>query len=173
MQESFVSLKSQYEKIKEEIEQAIDTTSFINGPIVKEFQSNFEKYLGVKHVIPCANGSDALKISMMALGLQPGDEIITTIFTFIATAEVIALLQLTPVLVGVNPQTYNIDPASIEKAITSKTKAIVPVHLFGQCADMETIIQIAKNYNLYVIEDACQSIGSDYIFSYWTKRKAG
>lgn len=172
-----VDLKSQYEKIKEEIDQAIneviDTSSFINGPIVKEFQYNLEKYLGLKHVIPCANGTDALQISMMALGLKPGDEVITTTFTFIATAEVIALLQLTPVLVDVNPQTYNIDPASIEKAITSKTKAIAPVHLFGQCADMDAIMQIAKKYNLYIIEDACQSIGSYYISSDGSKRKSG
>lgn len=172
-----VDLRSQYDKIKIEIDHAIheviDNSAFINGQIVKEFQTNLEKYLGTKHVIPCANGTDALQISMMALGLQPGDEVITTTFTFIATAEVIALLKLTPVLVDVNPKTFNIEPASIEKAITPKTKAIVPVHLFGQCADMDAIMLIAKKHGLYVIEDACQSIGSDYIFPDGTKRKSG
>ena len=163
---SMVDLKSQYEKIKPEIDKAIsdviNTTSFINGPAVKEFQSELEKYLGVKHVIPCANGTDALQISMMALGLKPGDEVIAPSFTFIATAEVIAVLGLTPVLVDVEPDTFNISPEAILKAITPRTKAIVPVHLFGQTADMDAIMEIAKKHNLFVIEDACQSIGSDY-----------
>lgn len=161
-----VDLKAQYEKIKPEIDNAIseviNTTSFINGPAVKEFQTALEKYLGSKHVIPCANGTDALQISMMALGLKPGDEVIAPDFTFIATAEVIALLGLTPVLVDVDPDTFNISPEAILKAITPRTKAIVPVHLFGQTADMDAIMQIAKEHNLFVIEDACQSIGSDY-----------
>ena len=163
---SMVDLKSQYEKIKPEIDKAIsdviNTTSFINGPAVKEFQSELEKYLGVKHVIPCANGTDALQISMMALGLKPGDEVIAPSFTFIATAEVVAVLGLTPVIVDVEPDTFNISPEAILKAITPRTKAIVPVHLFGQTADMDAIMEIAKKHNLYVIEDACQSIGSDY-----------
>jgi len=163
---SMVDLKAQYEKIKPEIDNAINevinSTSFINGPAVKEFQTDLEKYLGVKHVIPCANGTDALQISMMALGLKSGDEVIAPDFTFIATAEVIAILGLVPVLVDVDPETFNISPEAISKAITPRTKAIVPVHLFGQSADMDAIMQIAKEHNLYVIEDACQSIGSDY-----------
>ncbi|MFP4470327.1 MAG: DegT/DnrJ/EryC1/StrS family aminotransferase [Bacteroidales bacterium] len=172
-----VDLKGQYEKIKPEIDQAIqeviDSTAFINGPAVKDFQSDMEKYLNVKHVIPCANGTDALQVAMMGLGLQPGDEVITASFTFIATAEVIALLGLTPVLVDVDPDTFNIDPEAIRKAITPKTKAIVPVHLFGQSADMEEIMKIAREHNLYVIEDTCQAIGADYTFSDGTVRKAG
>ena len=172
-----VDLHSQYLAIKTEIDQAIqeviDSCAFINGPAVRSFQEDLEKYLGVRHVIPCANGTDALQVSMMALGLQPGDEVITTSFTFIATAEVIALLQLTPVLVDVDPETFNIDPAAIEKAITPRTKAIVPVHLFGQCAPMEEIMQIARDHNLFVIEDACQSIGADYYFSDGTIKKSG
>lgn len=135
-----VDLGSQYQRLKEEIDsrtkEVIDSCMFINGPAVQTFQKNLENYLGVRHVIPCANGTDALQVSMMALNLQPGDEVITTSFTFIATAEVIALLRLTPVLVDVDPLTYNIDPESVKKAITPKTKAIVPVHLFGQCAPM-------------------------------------
>jgi len=172
-----VDLQSQYLAIKTEIDQAvqevIDSCAFINGPAVKNFQTDLENYLGVKHVIPCANGTDALQVSMMALGLQPGDEVITTSFTFIATAEVIALLKLTPVLVDVDPDTFNIDPAAIEHAITPKTKAIVPVHLFGQCAPMEEIMEIASQHKLHVIEDACQSIGADYYFSDGTKKKSG
>ena len=146
-----VDLIGQYQKIKPEVDQALldimDRAAFINGPEVKQFQANLEKYLGVKHVIPCANGTDALQICMMALGLQPGDEVITACFTYVATAEVIALLGLKPVLVDVDPMTFNIDPAKIEAAITPKTKAIVPVHLFGQCADMEALINIAKKHN--------------------------
>lgn len=174
---SMVDLKGQYLKIKDQIDSSIanviDSTAFINGPAVKGFQEHLEKYLDVKHVIPCANGTDALTVSMMALDLKPGDEVITTSFTFIATAEVIALLGLTPVVVDVNPDTFNIDPEAIKRAITPKTKAIVPVHLFGQCADMEAIMDIAKKHNLYVIEDACQSIGADYIFKNGTSKKSG
>lgn len=174
---TMVDLKSQYEKIKPEIDAAvievIDSTAFINGPAVNKFQKNLETYLGVKHVIPCANGTDALQVSMMALGLQPGDEVITTSFTFIATAEVIALLGLTPVLVDVDPDTFNIDPKAIERAVTPKTKAIVPVHLFGQAADMEAIMEIAEKYHLHIIEDNCQAIGADYFFKDGSKKKAG
>lgn len=172
-----VDLKGQYEKIKQEvdagIQQVLDSTAFINGPPVKEFQAAFEKYLNVKHVIPCANGTDALQIAMMALGLKPGDEVITASFTYVATAEVIGLLGLTPVLVDADPHTFNIDVDALEKNITSKTKAIVPVHLFGQCADMERIMAIAKKHNLFVIEDVAQAIGADYTFSNGTKAKAG
>lgn len=172
-----VDLKGQYEKIKDEIDngiqEVINSTAFINGPAVKNFQSELEQYLGVKHVIPCANGTDALQVSMMALGLKPGDEVITASFTFIATAEVIALLRLTPVLVDVDPKTFNIDPAAVRKAITPRTKAIVPVHLFGQCADMEAIQAIADEFKLFVIEDACQAIGADYIYKDGSRKKAG
>jgi dTDP-4-amino-4,6-dideoxygalactose transaminase len=172
-----VDLRSQYLNIQAEIDegikQVIDSCAFINGPAVKNFQEELEKYLGVKHVIPCANGTDALQVSMMALGLQPGDEVITASFTFIATAEVIALLRLTPVLVDADPDTFNIDPKAIEKAITPKTKAIVPVHLFGQCAPMEEILEIARKHKLCVIEDNCQAIGADYIFADGTRKKAG
>ncbi len=174
---AMVDLKSQYEKIKPEIDQAIheviNSTAFINGPAVKGFQEDLEKYLGVKHVIPCANGTDALQVAMMALGIQPGDEVITTNFTFIATAEVIALLGYTPVVVDVDPDTFNIDPDSVRRAITPKTKAIVPVHLFGQCADMDAMMEIAGEHNLFIIEDACQAIGADYIFADGTRKKAG
>jgi dTDP-4-amino-4,6-dideoxygalactose transaminase len=172
-----VDLRSQYLQIKTEIDKGIadviDSCAFINGPAVKNFQESLEKYLGINHVIPCANGTDALQVSMMALGLQPGDEVITTSFTFIATAEVIALLKLTPVLVDVDPGTFNIDLKAIEKAITPKTKAIVPVHLFGQVAPMEEIMDLAKKHNLFVIEDNCQAIGADYIFNDGSKKKAG
>jgi len=172
-----VDLKGQYEKIKAEvdagIQEVINTTAFINGPAVKEFQADLEKYLNVKHVIPCANGTDALQIAMMALDLKPGDEVITASFTYVATAEVIGLLGLTPVLVDVYPDTFDIDIEAIEKAITPKTKAIVPVHLFGQCADMERIMALAKKHNLYVIEDVAQAIGADYTFSDGKKAKAG
>jgi UDP-2-acetamido-2-deoxy-ribo-hexuluronate aminotransferase len=172
-----VDLKTQYEKIKPEVDAAIhevlDTTSFINGPAVQRFQKNLEEYLGVKHVIPCANGTDALQVSMMALDLQPGDEVITVSFTFVATVEVIALLKLTPILVDVEPGTFNMDIEALKKAITPKTKAIVPVHLFGQCADMEPIMEIAREHNLFVIEDNCQAIGSDYTFSDGSTKKTG
>jgi dTDP-4-amino-4,6-dideoxygalactose transaminase len=172
-----VDLKGQYEKIKTEvdagIQEVLNTTAFINGPAVKEFQADLEKYLNVKHVIPCANGTDALQIAMMALDLKPGDEVITASFTYVATAEVIGLLGLTPVLVDVYPDTFDIDIEAIEKNITPKTKAIVPVHLFGQCADMERIMALAKKHNLYVIEDVAQAIGADYTFSDGRKQKAG
>lgn len=172
-----VDLQSQYQEIKEEINQSIQEVltqcTFINGPSVKQFQTNLENYLKVKHVIPCGNGTDALQVALMALDLKPGDEVITTTFTFIATAEVIALLQLTPVLVDVDPLTFNIDITAIEKAITPKTKAIIPVHLFGQCADMEALMTLADKHHLYVIEDACQAIGADYHFSDGTSKKAG
>ena len=174
---AMVDLKRQYEKIKPEIDQAIsdviNSTAFINGPAVKGFQEDLEQYLGIKHVIPCANGTDALQVAMMALGIKPGDEVITTNFTFIATAEVIALLGYTPVVVDVDPETFNIDPESVRKAITKKTRAIVPVHLFGQCADMEAMMEIAKEHDLFIIEDACQAIGADYIYKDGTRKKAG
>ncbi len=172
-----VDLQSQYEKIKPEIDKAINevvtSAAFINGPEVKKFQSELEDYLDVKHVIPCANGTDALQIAMMGLGLEQGDEVITADFTFAATVEVIALLKLTPVLVDVDPISFNIDLEALEKAITPKTKAIVPVHLFGQCANMEAILKIAEKHNLYVIEDTAQAIGADFTFSDGTSKKAG
>ncbi|NNC69554.1 MAG: DegT/DnrJ/EryC1/StrS family aminotransferase, partial [Flavobacteriaceae bacterium] len=172
-----VDLKGQYQKIKDQVDKAvidvIESSAFINGPQVKSFQANLEKYLDVKHVIPCANGTDALQIAMMGLGLEQGDEVITADFTFAATVEVIGLLKLTPVLVDVEKDTFNIDINALKKAITSKTKAIVPVHLFGQCANMEAILEIAKEHNLYVIEDTAQAIGADYTFSDGTMKKAG
>lgn len=172
-----VDLKTQYEKIKTEVDaailQVIENTTFINGPEVKSFQAELEKYLGVKHVIPCANGTDALQIAMMALDLKPGDEVITANFTYVATAEVIALLGLSPVLVDVYPDTFDINVEAIEKAITSKTKAIVPVHLFGQCANMEAIMTLAKKHGLHVIEDTAQAIGADFTFSNGNTFKAG
>ena len=172
-----VDLGTQYQKIKTQVDQAIQSvinnTAFINGPEVKQFQSDLETYLNVRHVIPCANGTDALQIAMMALDLRPGDEVITANFTYVATAEVIKLLGLTAILVEVNPDTFTIDPIAIERAITPKTKAIVPVHLYGQCADMEPIMKIAKKHQLFVIEDTAQAIGADYIFSDGSKQKAG
>lgn len=172
-----VDLHQQYLRIKQDIDirwnEIMNTSSFIQGSDVQCFRENLEKYLGVRHVIPCANGTDALQISMMALGLQPGDEVITTNFTFIATAEVIALLRLKPVLVDALPDTFNIDPVAVEKAITPRTKAIVPVHLFGQCANMEELLRIAKKHQLHIIEDACQALGSEYIFSDGSRKKAG
>lgn len=172
-----VDLKAQYDHIKNEVDKGIqevlDTTTFINGPAVGTFQNNLESYLGVKHVIPCANGTDALQIAMMALGFKPGDEVITASFTYVATAEVIALLGLKPVLVDVDPDTFGIDISAIEQAITDKTVAIVPVHLFGQCANMEAIMDVAKRHKLYVIEDTAQAIGADYTFSDGRKAKAG
>jgi len=172
-----VDLQSQYSKIKAvvdpSIQEVMDSAAFINGPKVREFQSNLENYLDVKHVIPCANGTDALQIAMMGLGLKPGDEVITADFTFAATVEVIALLQLTPVLVDVDPVTFNIDVEAIEKAITPKTKAIVPVHLFGLAADMDAIMAIAKKHNLNVIEDNAQGIGADYTHNDGSKTKTG
>jgi dTDP-4-amino-4,6-dideoxygalactose transaminase len=172
-----VDLVSQYQAIKTEINQSIDevlnSAQFIGGNAVNSFQKSFESYLNVKHVIPCANGTDALQIAMMALGLKPGDEVITPSFTYIATTEVIALLNLKPVFVDVLPDTFCIDPSKIEAAITAKTKAIVPVHLYGQAAEMEAIMKIAKKHNLFVVEDNAQAIGSDYYFSDGTKAKLG
>lgn len=172
-----VDLKGQYEKIKDQVNNGvmsvIESTAFINGPEVHAFQKELEDYLDVKHVIPCANGTDALQIAMMGLGLQPGDEVITADFTFAATVEVIALLNLTPVLVDVNPFDFNIDTEAIRKAITPKTKAIVPVHLFGLAANMDEIMAIAKEHDLYVIEDNAQGIGSNYMHSNGSKSKTG
>jgi len=172
-----VDLKSQYLRHKTEIDsgiaEVIDSTAFINGPIVKDFQQKLSQYLDCKNVITCGNGTDALQIAMMALGLQAGDEVITTPFTFIATVEVVALLGLNPVFVDVDAATFNIDVSQIEKAITPRTKAIVPVHLFGQPANMEEIMRIANKYNLAVIEDACQAIGAEYTFSSGETQKVG
>jgi UDP-2-acetamido-2-deoxy-ribo-hexuluronate aminotransferase len=172
-----VDLKAQYQKIKAEvdkgIQEVIENTAFINGPAVKDFQSDLERYLNVKHVIPCANGTDALQIAMMALDLKPGDEVITADFTYVATAEVIGLLGLTPVLVDVNHDTFDINIEAVERNITSKTKAIVPVHLYGQCCNMEALMALAKKHNLYVIEDVAQALGADYIFTDGKKQKAG
>ncbi|MDR6487569.1 dTDP-4-amino-4,6-dideoxygalactose transaminase [Chryseobacterium vietnamense] len=177
MKIQMVDLKGQYLKIKEDIDagiqECIDNTAFINGPAVKEFQHNFEKYLGVKHVIPCANGTDALQIAMMALNLQPGDEIICPAFTYVATAEVIGLLGLKPVMVDVNEDTFDIQLEDLERYLTPNTKAIVPVHLYGQSADMEQILKFAEKHNLFVIEDNAQAIGSDYTFSDGTVKKTG
>ena len=172
-----VDLKGQYQGIKEEVNKGIasvlESSAFINGPEVHAFQKELEDYLGVKHVIPCANGTDALQIAMMGLDLKPGDEVITADFTFAATVEVIALLQLTPVLVDVEPDTFNIDIEAMERAITPRTRAIVPVHLFGQCANMDAILEIAKKNDLFVIEDNAQAIGADHTFSDGSKKKAG
>ena len=172
-----VDLKGQYEFIKEEVQasfnKVLSTTSFINGPAVKSFQEDLERYLGVKHVIPCANGTDALQIALMGLKLEPGDEVITADFTFAATVEVISLLQLKPVLVDVDPKTFNINPQAIEAAISPKTKAIIPVHLFGQAADMQAINELAEKYNLFVIEDNAQGIGATYTYDDGKKIKTG
>ena len=177
MQIEMVDLKGQYNKIKTEIDQAviscIASTFFINGPAVKEFQADLENYLGVKHVIPCANGTDSLQIAMMALELQPGDEVICPAFTYVATAEVIGLLGLTPIMVDVDPKSFNLAASEVEKAITLKTKAIVPVHLYGQSCDMEPIMILAQKHNLFVIEDNAQAIGADYTFSDGRKAKTG
>ena len=172
-----VDLKRQYLKIKPEVDAAIanvlDTTSFINGKAVGDFASNLAKYLNVAEVIPCANGTDALQIAMMALGLEPGDEVITPSFTYIATTEVIALLRLKPVFVDVDPKTFCIDATKIREVITPKTKAIVPVHLYGQSCDMEEIMKIAEEYNLYVVEDNAQAIGADVKFADGSLHKTG
>ena len=164
-----VDLVAQYQTMKTEIDAAIanviENAQFINGPEVKGFKSELEQYLGVKNVVPCANGTDALQIELMGLGLKPGDEVITPSFTYIATTEVIALLGLKPVFVDVNPETFCIDASKIEEAITEKTKAIVPVHLYGQAAPMNEIMEIAKKHNLFVIEDNAQAIGCDYTLS--------
>jgi len=172
-----VDLKGQYEKIKKEVDenisQVIESTSFINGSKVKEFQTHLEEYLDVKHVVPCANGTDALQVSLMALGVKSGDEVITSPFTFIATAEVIGLLGVTCKFVDVEWDSFNLDVTQLEKAITSKTKAIIPVHLFGQSCRMEEIMQIAQKHSLFVIEDACQAMGADFIYKNGEKRKVG
>lgn len=172
-----VDLITQYQEIKPEVQSAIsdimEKAQFINGPAVHEFKENLENYLGAKHVIPCANGTDALQIAMMALGLEPGDEVITPSYTYIATTEVVGLLRLKPVFVDCDKDTFNISPKAIENAITPKTKAIVPVHLYGQSCDMEAIMKIAKKHNLFVIEDNAQAIGSDYTFNDGTKKKTG
>lgn len=172
-----VDLKKQYEHIKEDVDQAIhdvlDSCAFINGKPVTDFAKNMADYLNVKYVIPCANGTDALQIALMALGLEPGDEVITPSFTYIATTEVIALLRLKPVFVDVDPQTFCMLPEEIEKAITSKTKAIIPVHLYGHAAPMEAISEIAQKHRLYVVEDNAQAIGCNYIFKNGQKKKTG
>lgn len=172
-----VDLKSQYDHIKTAVDTAImsviEKTEFINGPEVSAFQQELEKYLNVKHVIPCGNGTDSLQIALMAMGLKPGDEVITPSYTYIATTEVIALLGLTPVFVDVDPTTFCIDPTKIEAAITPKTKAIVPVHLYGQAADMDAIMEIAKRHNLYVLEDNAQAIGCEYTHKDGSVSKTG
>jgi UDP-2-acetamido-2-deoxy-ribo-hexuluronate aminotransferase len=172
-----VDTKNQYLKLKAEVDNAVlqvmESSAFINGKIVQDFATHLSSYQGAKHTIPCANGTDALQIAMMALGLQPGDEVITPSFTYIATTEVIALLRLTPVFVEVDSKTFCIDPAAIAKAITHRTKAIVPVHLYGHAAPMQEIMRIASVHNLFVIEDNAQAIGCDYIFSDGTKKKTG
>lgn len=172
-----VDLKGQYLKIKPEVDSAIqgviDSTAFINGAPVKEFAGNLAMYLGVKHVIPCGNGTDALQIAMMALGLKQGDEVIVPSFTYVATAEVIGLLGLTPVMVDVNPDTFTVERKNIVNSITSRTRAIVPVHLFGQSCDMEPIVELARKYDLHVIEDNAQAIGAEYTFSDGRKAKTG
>lgn len=172
-----VDLQTQYQRLKQEIDnniqEVIDSAAFVKGPKVNDFQVHLEAYTGSKHIIPVGNGTDALQIALMALGLKAGDEVITPTFTFIATAEVVALLGLTPVVVDVEWETMNIDVDAIHRAITPKTKAIVPVHLFGQCANMEAILQLAEEHHLYVVEDACQAIGAEYTFADGTKKQAG
>lgn len=172
-----VDLKGQYLNIKSEIDSAIagviESCSFINGPQVKDFSQHLAEYLGIKHVIPCANGTDALQIALMALDLKPGDEVIVPAFTYVATAEVIGLLKLTPVMVDVDYATFNVTVDNIRKAITPKTKAIVPVHLFGQCCDMEPILELADEYGIYVVEDNAQALGAEYTFKNGIKYKSG
>jgi UDP-2-acetamido-2-deoxy-ribo-hexuluronate aminotransferase len=172
-----VDLQAQYEKIGSEIDNAIKSvlvsTAFIKGPDVKLFEEELQEYMGVKYVVSCANGTDALHLAMMVLGLKPGDEVITTDFTFIATVEVVALLGLRPVIVDPEPGTFNISVEAVRKAITPKTRAIVPVHLFGQCANMEGLLDIAENHDLFIIEDAAQATGADYFFKDGTSKKAG
>jgi len=172
-----VDLQSQYLRIKQEIDagiqEVLNTAAFVKGPKVTEFQTHLEQYTGAKHVINVGNGTDALQIALMGLGLKPGDEVITPTFTFIATAEVVALLGLTPVVVDVEWETMNIDIEAVRRAITPRTKAIVPVHLFGQCANMEALMKLAEEHHLYVVEDACQAIGAQYTFSNGETRQAG
>ena len=172
-----VDLQSQYLRIKQDIDagiqEVLDSAAFVKGPKVSEFQTHLEQYTGAKHVINVGNGTDALQIALMGLGLKPGDEVITPTFTFIATAEVVALLGLTPVVVDVDWETMNIDVEAVRRAITPRTKAVVPVHLFGQCANMEALMELAKEYHLYVVEDACQAIGAQYTFSNGETKQAG
>ena len=172
-----VDTKTQYHKIKPAVDKAVmevmESTAFINSKPVQDLAAALSSYLGVKHTIPCANGTDALQIAMMALGLQPGDEVITPSFTYIATTEVIALLRLTPVFVEVDPRSFCMDPVSVEKAISPRTKAIVPVHLYGQAAPMEAIMELANRHGLYVIEDNAQAIGCDYLFADGSRKKTG
>ncbi len=172
-----VDTKTQYHKIKKDVDEAViavlESSQFIGGKVVNDFASNLAHYHNSKHVIPCANGTDALQIAMMALGLEPGDEVITPSFTYIATVEVAALLHIKPIFVEVDPKTFCIDPVAIEKAITPKTKAIVPVHLYGHAADMEPIMEIARRHKLFVIEDNAQGIGNVYAFADGTQRKTG
>lgn len=172
-----VDLKGQYQRLKADIDrevlEVLDSTAYINGPKVKQFQADLEQYLQVKYVIPCANGTDALQVALMALGLQPGDEVIVPAFTYVATAEVIALLRLQPVLVDVDPDTFNITAEIIERAISPRTKAVVPVHLFGQSCDMEPIMEVARRHGLKVVEDNAQAIGADYTFSNGDRQKTG
>ena len=172
-----VDLKVQYEKMGGEIDNAIKevllSTKFIKGPQVAKFEGELKEYLGVNHVVSCGNGTDALQIALMALGLKEGDEVITTNFTFIATAEVVALLGLKPVFVDVDPLNYNISVDAVRKAVTPRTKAIIPVHLFGQCAPMEDLLEIAEGHNLFIIEDAAQAMGTDYLFANGSVKKAG
>ena len=177
MKIEMVDLKGQYQKIKTQIDHAmiscVESAEFINGKLVSTFSQNLANYVGVKHVIPCANGTDALQIALMALDLQPGDEVIVPAFTYVATAEVIALLNLVPVMVDVMPDDFSINLEQVKKSITPKTKVIVPVHLFGQCAGMEELIQIAKENNLYIVEDTAQAIGAKYIFKDGNIHQAG
>lgn len=177
MEIRMVDTITQYEHIQEEVDQAVldvvRSGRYINGPVVKQFAQDLSTYMDGAHVIPCANGTDALQIALMALDLKPGDEVITPTFTYIATVEVIALLQLKPVFVEVDPHTFNIDPAVLEAAITPKTKAIMPVHLYGQAADMEPIMEVAQKHNLYVVEDTAQGIGAYYTFSDGRKMRVG
>lgn len=172
-----VDVRSQYLKIKEEVDagirEVLETTAFINGPKVKKFEEELEAYLGVKHVIPCANGTDALQIALMALGLKPGDEVIVPAFTYVATAEVIALLGLKPVMVDVDHDTFNVSVEGIRRAVTPLTRAIVPVHLYGQSAEMSAIMEIAREHGLFVVEDNAQAIGSDYVYPDGTRAKTG
>ncbi len=172
-----VDLKRQYDRLKTEIDHAIqntiDSTAFINGPDVQSFRDELAAYLDVEHVIPCGNGTDALQVALLALDLQPGEEVITTPFSFIASIEVIKLLRLTPVLVDIDPVSFNLDPALLEDAISDKTRAIIPVHLFGQCANMEEILAIAEKHGLKTIEDTAQALGTEYSFSSGIKMKAG
>jgi UDP-2-acetamido-2-deoxy-ribo-hexuluronate aminotransferase len=172
-----VDLNAQYLKIKTEIDNAIqnviDSSSFVKSPVVKKFENELAAYLKAAHVIACGNGTDALQISLMALDLKPGDEVITPVFTFISTAEVISLLGLKPVPADVDPNTFNLDPVALESAITDKTKAVIPVHLFGQCADMQNIIDITSKYKIYIIEDAAQAMGCEYYFKNNETLKAG